>query len=146
MTTPDESLFVYQQGKSHATYHNPSYQPIFADSQKLDFQDKALEKEAQDICGDSSQCMFDIFTTGKVRIGRATKETVRQFVAVINDTDKPGKQYNNFLGQLALGLPRCFVISLVLLFPSENTIQKSFKLQDMNMSCSTLPTLTLPLF
>jgi len=91
VTTSDESLFVYQQGKSHASYHNPSYQPIFPDSQSLDFADKSLEKEAQDVCGDNAQCMFDVYTTGKVRIGRATKETVKQFVAVINDTDKPGE-------------------------------------------------------
>ncbi|XP_068694477.1 uncharacterized protein [Montipora foliosa] len=89
VTTSTESLFVYQQGSSHATYHNPHFQPIFADEQKLDFSDKDLEKEAQNICGDSTQCMFDIFTTGKVRIGRATKETVKQFVAVVNDTDRP---------------------------------------------------------
>ena len=91
MTTSTESLFVYQQGSSHATYRNPHFQPIFADEQKLDFSDKDLEKEAQNICGDSTQCMFDIFTTGKVRIGRATKETVKQFVAVVNDTDRPGE-------------------------------------------------------
>ena len=90
VTRPDESLFVYQQGQSHSTFHHPNYEPIFPDSQSLDFTDKALEKEAQDICGDSSECMFDIYTTGKVRIGRATKETVKQFVAVVNDTVKPG--------------------------------------------------------
>lgn len=90
MTTSHESLFVYQQGKSHATYHDPSYQPIFADEHKLEFSDKELEKGAQDTCGDNKQCMFDIFTTGKLRIGRATKETVTQFVAVVNDTAKPG--------------------------------------------------------
>ncbi|XP_074609320.1 protein mesh-like isoform X2 [Acropora palmata] len=89
VTTSHESLFVYQQGKSHATYHDPSYQPIFADEHKLEFSDKELEKGAQDTCGDNKQCMFDIFTTGKLRIGRATKETVTQFVAVVNDTAKP---------------------------------------------------------
>ncbi|XP_020611647.1 protein mesh-like isoform X3 [Orbicella faveolata] len=89
VTRPEESLFVYQQGQSHSTFHNPSYQPIFPDSQSLEFTDKALEKEAQDVCGENSECLFDIFTTGKVRIGRATKETVTQFVAVVNDTVKP---------------------------------------------------------
>lgn len=96
VTKPDESLFVYQQGQDHSTFHHPSYQPIFPDSQSLDFTNKTLEKEAQNICGDSSECMFDIFTTGKVRIGRATKETVTQFVAVINDTVKPGERYSYF--------------------------------------------------
>ena len=56
----------------------------------MNFTDKVLEKEAQDVCGESSECLFDIFTTGKVQIGRATKETVTQFVAVVNDTVKPG--------------------------------------------------------
>lgn len=89
VTKPDESLFVYQQGQDHSTFHHPNFQPIFPDSQKLDFSDKVLEKEAQNVCGDSSECLFDIFTTGKVRIGRATKETVTQFVAIVNDTVKP---------------------------------------------------------
>ena len=34
--------------------------------------------------------MFDIYTTKKVTIGKASKETVEQFVAVVNDTVKPG--------------------------------------------------------
>ena len=90
VTKPDDSLFVYQQGQDHSTFHHPNFQPIFPDSQKLDFTDKVLEKEAQNVCGDSSECLFDIFTTGKVRIGRATKETVTQFVAIVNDIVKPG--------------------------------------------------------
>nr|XP_058948028.1 protein mesh-like [Pocillopora verrucosa] len=89
VTKPDESLFVYQQGQDHSTFHHPNFQPIYPDSQNLDFTDKVLEKEAQNVCGDSSECLFDIFTTGKVRIGRATKEIVTQFVAVVNDTVKP---------------------------------------------------------
>ncbi|XP_074631718.1 sushi domain-containing protein 2-like [Acropora palmata] len=91
LTTSNESLFVYQQGKSHATYHDPNYQPIFAEEHKLEFSDKELEKEAQNTCGDNTQCMFDIFTTGKLRIGKATKETVTQFVAVVNATAKPAR-------------------------------------------------------
>ena len=90
VTKPDESLFVYQQGQDHSTFHHPNFQPIYPDSQNLDFTDKVLEKEAQNVCGDSSECLFDIFTTGKVQIGRATKEIVTQFVAVVNDTVKPG--------------------------------------------------------
>ncbi|XP_073243989.1 sushi domain-containing protein 2-like [Porites lutea] len=89
VTTAAESLFTYEQGKSHATYHHPNYQPIFADSQKLVFSNKSLEKDAKDVCGDNFQCMFDIYTTKKVTIGKASKETVEQFVAVINDTVKP---------------------------------------------------------
>ena len=90
VTTAAESLFTYEQGKSHATYHHPNYQPIFADSQQLVFSNKSLERDAKDVCGDNLQCMFDIYTTKKVTIGRASKETVEQFVAVINDTVKPG--------------------------------------------------------
>ena len=91
VTTAADSLFIYQQGKSHSSYHHPQYEPIFPDTQSLIFDDKSLEKEAQNVCGENKECMFDIYTTKKVRIGRATKETVQQFVAVINDTVKPGK-------------------------------------------------------
>lgn len=90
VTTAAESLFTYEQGKIHATYHHPNYQPIFADSQQLVFSNKSLERDAKDVCGENLQCMFDIFTTKKVTIGKASKETVEQFVAVINDTVKPG--------------------------------------------------------
>ena len=90
VTTAAESLFTYEQGKSHATYHHPNYQPIFADSQPLVFSNKSLERDAKDVCGDNLQCMFDIYTTKKVTIGRASKETLEQFVAVINDTVKRG--------------------------------------------------------
>ena len=41
--------------------------------------------------GRKSVLLFDIYTTGKVNIGKATKQTEKQFVAVVNDTDKPGK-------------------------------------------------------
>ncbi|XP_073244634.1 uncharacterized protein [Porites lutea] len=89
VTTEDESLFTYQQGKNHGSYFHPDYTPIFPDSQELVFEDKSLEEEAKEVCGDSEQCMFDIYTTKKVTIGKASKETVEQFVAVINDTVKP---------------------------------------------------------
>ena len=91
VTTENESLFTYQQGKNHASYFHPDYTPIFPDSQELVFEDKSLEEEAKGVCGDSAQCMFDIYTTKKVTIGKASKETVEQFVAVINDTVKPGR-------------------------------------------------------
>ena len=93
VTTEDESLFTYQQGKNHGSYFHPDYTPIFPDSQELVFEDKSLEEEAKEVCGDSAQCMFDIYTTKKVTIGKASKETVEQFVAVINDTVKPGRAY-----------------------------------------------------
>ena len=91
VTTENESLFTYQQGKDHGSYSHPDYTPIFPDSQELVFEDKSLEEEAKGVCGDSAQCMFDIYTTKKVTIGKASKETVEQFVAVINDTVKPGR-------------------------------------------------------
>ena len=34
---------------------------------------------------------LDIHTTGKVSIGKASKESVESFVAVINETETPGK-------------------------------------------------------
>ena len=96
VTTADESLFIYEQGKNHGSYYHPDYRPIFPDSQKLVFQDKSLENEAKEVCGESTQCMFDIFTTKKVTIGKASKETVEQFVAVINNTVKPGRHTEFF--------------------------------------------------
>ena len=56
------------------------------------FDNATLGQQARDVCGDNKQCLFDIHTTGKVSIGMASKKAVESFVAVINETETPGKK------------------------------------------------------
>ena len=86
-TTANDSLFTYNEGKSHASYFDGGYAPIFLDQEKMVFNNATLEKLAWGVCGDNKQCLFDIYTTGKVSIGRASKQAVESFIAVINETE-----------------------------------------------------------
>ena len=66
--------------------------PIFLDEEDLVFSNATLGQQARDLCGNNKQCLFDIHTTGKITIGRASKQAAESFVAVINETETPGKQ------------------------------------------------------
>ena len=54
------------------------------------FDNATLGNLARAECGDNKQCLFDILTTGKIKIGNGSKQAVESFVAVINKTDTPG--------------------------------------------------------
>ena len=90
-TTAAESLFTYPVGKSHASYMNLRYAPIFIDQQNIVFPDKQKENEARAICGSNKQCLFDIHLTGKMDIGRASSRVSNEFEAVVKETKKKGK-------------------------------------------------------
>ena len=91
-TTANSSLFTYDEGKSHASYFDVGYVPLFLDEEDLVFNNVTLGQLARDLCGDNKQCLFDIYTTGKISIGKASKRAVESFIAVINQTETPGKQ------------------------------------------------------
>ena len=55
------------------------------------FDNATLGKLARAECGDNKQCLFDIHTTGKISIGKASKQAIESFAAVINETEIPGK-------------------------------------------------------
>lgn len=89
-TSANDSLFTYE-GKNHSSYFDVGYVPIFLDQDDLVFDNVTLGEQARDVCGDNKQCLFDIYTTGKVSIGLASMRAVKSFLAVINDTETPGK-------------------------------------------------------
>ena len=94
-TSASDSLFTYEEGKDHSSYFDVGYLPIFLDQDDFDnltlFDNVTLGEEARDVCGDNKQCLFDIYTTGKVSIGLASVRAVESFIAVINDLETPGK-------------------------------------------------------
>lgn len=89
-TTAADSLFTYAAGKSHASYMNLGYVPIFLDQQNIVFPDKRKENEARAICGSDKQCLFDIHLTEKLDIGRASKMVSNEFEADVKETKKKG--------------------------------------------------------
>jgi len=91
-TTANNSLFTYDEGKSHSSYFDAGYVPIFLDQDDVAFDNATLGQQAREVCGDNKQCLFDIHTTGKVSIGMASKQAVESFVAIINETETPGKK------------------------------------------------------
>ena len=94
-TSASDSLFTYEEGKDHSSYFDVGYLPIFLDQDDFDnltlFDNVTLGEEARDVCGDNKQCLFDIYTTGKVSMGLASVRAVESFIAVINDLETPGK-------------------------------------------------------
>ena len=94
-TSANDSLFTYEEGKDHSSYFDVGYLPIFLDQDDFDnltlFDNVTLGEEARDVCGDNKQCLFDIYTTGKVSMGLASVRAVESFIAVINDLETPGK-------------------------------------------------------
>lgn len=87
----NDSLFTYEEGKDHSSYFDVQYVPVFLDQDDLEFADVRLGQQARDVCGDNKQCLFDIYTTRKVSIGLASKQAVESFIAIINETETPGK-------------------------------------------------------
>ena len=105
-------MFTYDEGKNHASYFDDNYLPTFLDQDDLVFDNATLGKLARVECGDNKQCLFDIHTTGKVRIGKASKESVESFIAIINETETPGKQ-NHLIRKATRNICKniCFIYS-----------------------------------
>lgn len=91
VTSANDSLFTYEEGKNHSFHVVAEYVPIFLDHANLTFENATLGQEAKDMCGDSILCLFDIHTTGKFSIGDATKQALELYAADINDTQTSGK-------------------------------------------------------
>ncbi|XP_053376387.1 uncharacterized protein LOC123533517 isoform X2 [Mercenaria mercenaria] len=66
---PDNSAFIYDEGKSHSNYHNNSYVPRF-----LDEADPVKRAEAEKSCNGSHniECVFDFVFTEKKEIADQT--------------------------------------------------------------------------
>ncbi|XP_022783567.1 sushi domain-containing protein 2-like isoform X2 [Stylophora pistillata] len=89
VTTEEDSLFTYDYGENHSSFVDVGYEPIFLD-QDLVFDNVILGQQARIVCGDSRQCLFDIYNTGKVSIGMNSKKSLESFVAVVNEIETPG--------------------------------------------------------
>ena len=90
-TSSCDSIFTYDEGKKHSSYFNAEYVPMFLNQANFTIENATLGQQAKDVCGDSILCLFDVHTTGKISIGKATKQAMEVLAANINDTQTPGK-------------------------------------------------------
>jgi hypothetical protein len=88
VTLASDSLFTYPMGKTHASYQNPSFVPVFEPPAP----DPGAAQRAQDICGDNAECKFDYFLTGNENIAKATVTSAQEY-AIILEQLKPGMSF-----------------------------------------------------
>ena len=69
--TANNTLFVYSEGFSHASFVDYSYEPLFL-SDGIEFENKTLEDLAKQVCGNNTRCLFDVSTTGELSIGNSS--------------------------------------------------------------------------
>ena len=66
-----------------------AYIPVFFD-QDLIFDDVIFGQKARNVCSNNKQCLFDIYTTGKISIGMNSKKALESFAVVVNEIETPG--------------------------------------------------------
>lgn len=84
-------MFIYKDGESYDSFVRDSFEPAFGEDVGALFSNSTIsEQEARVICGDNSECLFDIALTGRASIGQATLESSR-IVQQMNDNLQIGK-------------------------------------------------------
>ena len=71
ISDPSESLFTYSSGEDWSTFYSPNFVPAYEPV----FNDQALQTSAEEVCGGNLQCLFDVASTGRLDIGRATQQS-----------------------------------------------------------------------
>lgn len=80
-----ESLFTYNPGQSVITYMDTVFVPVF-DPLELPFFNMP---GADEVCGDSLECLFDIGSTGLISVGNITLEAQIDFDETL-ELSQPG--------------------------------------------------------
>ncbi|KAJ7394079.1 hypothetical protein OS493_003754 [Desmophyllum pertusum] len=75
-TKESDSLFTYGPGENHEDYFDTSYVPTFMEGYDpiIAKMSSDARKRALVTCEQSFQCIFDIAVTGRLDVGKATKE------------------------------------------------------------------------
>jgi len=91
-TKKSDSLFTYNQGKMHEDYFDTSYVPTFMESYDpiIAKMNNGERKRALMTCEQSFQCIFDIAVTGRLDVGKATKEFQEWLLGVKRDLHDEG--------------------------------------------------------
>ncbi|XP_066283029.1 mucin-like protein [Branchiostoma lanceolatum] len=64
---PKITRFFYESGMTTSSYKDSSYVPHYTD--QVIFSSTELEQQANAVCGDDRECLFDISETGDVEVG-----------------------------------------------------------------------------
>ena len=67
-----QSLFTYAQNENASTYAIPDFTPMFGDN--ITWQNETIRKEAEALCGNDNECLFDVASTNDLSVGLATKD------------------------------------------------------------------------
>ncbi|CAH1226370.1 HMCN1 [Branchiostoma lanceolatum] len=83
---PKKSLFFYKDGEDVSTFTSPDYQPKYTD--ELVFSDPELETKAREICGNDTECLFDVSQTGDIEVAVITVEGKEDFASQTTARDR----------------------------------------------------------
>ena len=79
MDSPLESLFTYQPGESWVTFYDPHFIPVYTPT----FSSTTLEQQANTLCGDDAECLFDIAATDRVDIGQVAVDSGQEIDEIL---------------------------------------------------------------
>ena len=92
MDSPLDSLFTYRPGESWVTFYDPYFVPVYDPV----FSSTQLEQQANTLCGDDLECLFDMAATGRVEIGQVAVDSGREFEEIL-ELQIPGTDMYNRL-------------------------------------------------
>ena len=73
-------------GESFADFFDPTFVPVFGTF----FSDPVLQAQAEALCGDDTECLFDVATTERLDIGRitlASSQTVEDIITLASTSE-----------------------------------------------------------
>lgn len=84
-------MFTYEDGETYDSFVRDNFEPAFREEIGALFSNSTFsEEEARTICGNNSECLFDVAVTDRASIGLATLESSRR-VQQMNSNLQIGK-------------------------------------------------------
>jgi len=78
----DSIMYYTEDGTDWSTYNNNSFVPVFTDNiDNWVWPSEEVKTEAYNTCGDDNVCLYDVFVTGDIEVGKSSKKTVETGVA-----------------------------------------------------------------
>ncbi|XP_066303433.1 mucin-like protein [Branchiostoma lanceolatum] len=79
---PKKSIFHYNVGETSSNFTSASFVPKFTD--EVTFSSPELEREAREVCGNDTACLFDVAEIGDIDVGRVEVEDEQNFENEVN--------------------------------------------------------------
>jgi len=69
-------MYYTEDGTDWSTYNNNSFVPVFTDNiDNWVWPSEEFKTEAFEACGDDDVCLYDVFITGDIEVGKSSKLT-----------------------------------------------------------------------